>query len=233
MEKAEFDKFADEYRAVHATNLAISGEAPEFFAEYKMKDLAAEYFAYRGPSKTSPAVLDFGAGIGTSVPFVKKYLPQAQLTCLDVSTRSLEIGQNRFGDLARFVSFDGKKLPFPDESVDVIFSACVFHHIDHAAHSDLITEFYRVLVPDGMLLIFEHNPYNPLTVKTVNECPFDENAHLIPAGAMRARIEKAGFGPVRTRFRIFFPRMLSALRPLEKWMTWLPFGAQYYSLAIK
>ena len=40
LDEAEFDKFADEYRAIHAHNIRLSGEAPEFFAEYKVRDLA-------------------------------------------------------------------------------------------------------------------------------------------------------------------------------------------------
>jgi len=33
MNEAEFDRFADEYRALHAANIGASGEDPEFFAE--------------------------------------------------------------------------------------------------------------------------------------------------------------------------------------------------------
>ena len=42
MDEAEFDKFADEYRALHAANIRLSGEDPEYFAEYKIIDIAAE-----------------------------------------------------------------------------------------------------------------------------------------------------------------------------------------------
>ncbi len=232
MDKAEFDKFADEYRSVHTANIAISGEQPDYFADYKIKDLAAEYFAH-GSRTDAPAVLDFGAGIGTSVPFVQKYLPHAQLTCLDVSAKSLEIGRIRFPEQATFMLFDGSHIPFLDASFDIAFAACVFHHIDHAKHVALLTEIRRVLTPNGIAMIFEHNPYNPVTVRVVNTCPFDENAHLIRARAMRKRITEAGFNNVQIRYRIFFPRILRIFRPLERWMTWLPLGGQYYALAQK
>ncbi|WP_429292339.1 hypothetical protein [Paraburkholderia sp. CI3] len=42
MDKAEFDSFADEYLSLHARNIAASGEGPEFFAEYKIRDIAEE-----------------------------------------------------------------------------------------------------------------------------------------------------------------------------------------------
>jgi len=35
MDRAEFDKFADEYYALHAANIAMTGESPEYFADYK------------------------------------------------------------------------------------------------------------------------------------------------------------------------------------------------------
>jgi len=37
MEIAEFDQFSDEYYAMHKQNISITGEAPEYFAEYKIK----------------------------------------------------------------------------------------------------------------------------------------------------------------------------------------------------
>jgi SAM-dependent methyltransferase len=233
MSPAEFDKFADEYRLTHARNIAITGEAPEYFAEYKMKDLAAEYVAHSQDADHCPSVLDFGAGIGTSVPFLRKHLPRARITCVDVSTRSLEIGKSLYGEDVAFLAFDGSRLPFPDASFDIAYAACVFHHIDHAQHIDLLTELRRVLRPGGLLAVFEHNPYNPLTVRAVQDCPFDENAQLIPASAMRERLLQAGLATTYIRYRIFFPRLLSILRPIESRLTWLPLGAQYYAIGIK
>ena len=42
MDEAEFDKFAAEYRTMHAANIKLSGEDPEYFAEYKIVDIANE-----------------------------------------------------------------------------------------------------------------------------------------------------------------------------------------------
>lgn len=232
MDPAEFDRFADEYRSLHARNIAISGEDPEFFAEYKIRDVAAESLAHHG-EQLPAAILDFGAGIGSSVPYFSKHVPRARITCLDVSRRSLEVGEARFPGQARFVHFDGVRIPFPDESFDIVFAACVFHHIEHEHHIALLAEFRRVLASKGIAVVFEHNPYNPLTVRAVNTCAFDENARLITGRAMRRRLYAAGFRSVRIRYRIFFPHALRALRALEKWMRWVPLGAQYYAVALR
>ncbi len=42
MDRAEFDKFADEFAALHAQNIKISGEDPDFFAAYKIGDVKRE-----------------------------------------------------------------------------------------------------------------------------------------------------------------------------------------------
>jgi SAM-dependent methyltransferase len=227
MDEAEFDKFADEYRALHAANIRLSGEAPEYFAEYKVTDVVAELRRVSPMRAAAPAVLDFGAGVGYSVPFFARHLPDARVTCLDVSRRSLELGAARHGTLAEFVHFDGATIPHEDGRFDVAVASCVFHHIPRGEHVRLLGEIRRVLATDGLLMIFEHNPLNPLTRHAVNTCAFDENAELIAAGAMRSRVRAAGFAAPEVRYRIFFPRLLRALRPLEARLTWLPLGAQY------
>ncbi len=222
--KAEFDKFADEYLATHTANIRASGESPAYFAEYKIKDIAAALRG-RGPIKD---ILDFGGGIGASVPYVRQHFPDAVLTCLDVSNRSLDLARDRHGESARFVHFDGHEIPFSSNTFDVAFAACVFHHIDAAEHNALLRELWRVLRPGGHAFVFEHNPYNPLTRHAVNTCEFDKNALLITGQSMRRAFKTAGFRGARLRYRIFFPRRLSALRGVEPYLTWLPLGAQYF-----
>lgn len=231
MDEAEFDKFAAEYRDLHAANIRLSGEDPEYFAEYKIKDIAAELA--RADAMLDGRVLDFGAGVGYSVPFFRRHMPGAAITCLDVSQRSLAIGEAKHAGDAEFRHFDGATIPYDANAFDATLASCVFHHIPHAEHVRLLAEIRRVLKPGGMLFVFEHNPLNPLTRHAVSTCAFDENAVLISARRMRARILEAGFGTARIRYRIFFPALLRALRGLERHLAWLPLGAQYYVCAAK
>lgn len=233
MDEAEFDRFADEYRSMHEQNIKVSGESPEYFAEYKIQDIARELGGHGHRSHDGLRVLDFGGGIGNSVPYVRRWLPGARLTCADVSKKSLEIAGGRFPGQAEYVPISGDRLPFDDQSFEVVFVSCVFHHIPHEEHVRILTELNRVLRGGGHLFLFEHNPFNPLTVQAVNTCPFDENARLIRPGVMRQRVRSAGFGEARVRFRIFFPHGLRGLRPLESRLSWLPLGAQYYVMARK
>jgi SAM-dependent methyltransferase len=227
--ESEFDRFADEYRNQHATSISASGEAPEYFAQYKIADIAG-VLKERGLANGPLRILDFGAGIGNSVPHFRKHFPDASITCVDVSRRSLELGEGRYGGMAKFVHFDGNELPFPDGEFDVILCACVLHHIDHADHATVLARIRKTLSPRGLFFVYEHNPLNPLTVRAVNDCPFDENAVLIKAPRMRATLKAAGFSKCETRYRIFFPHFLRKLRGMERYLRWCPLGAQYVTI---
>jgi ubiquinone/menaquinone biosynthesis C-methylase UbiE len=122
----------------------------KYFAEYKVRDLVRSYYASHEYIE-APSVLDFGAGVGTSVPFMRRHMPKAGLTC--ISSKSLEVGRARFGGEAEFVLFNGTRIPFPDGSFDIVFAACVFHHIDHREHVTLLRELLRVLVSGGIALV--------------------------------------------------------------------------------
>src|SRR5690606_3252348 len=117
MEEAEFDKFAAEYRDLHAANIRLSGDSPEYVAEYKIKDIASELA--RAGRALDARVLDFGAGVGYSVPFFRRHLPHAGITCLDVSRQSLAIGAAAYPGQADFRHFDGSTIPFDSGSFDV------------------------------------------------------------------------------------------------------------------
>ncbi len=146
--------------------------------------------------------------------------------------RSLEIGRSRF-EASHWVCFDGHRLPFAADGFDWAIAACVFHHIGAAEHVALLAEIRRVLKPGGGLMVYEHNPWNPLTTRAVNTCPFDVNAQLISLPEMRRRFGQAGFERTDCRYRVFFPHRLARLRALEARLGWLPLGAQYYVFARK
>ena len=230
MESAEFDKFADEYLALHQENIRISGEQPDYFARYKIDEVARRW---KAEGRTAPAaLLDFGTGIGASIPWLAQAFPDARRVGIDVSEKSLAIAERRFPGQSELVRYEGGgALPFEASSFDLVFSSCVFHHIDHDHHRELMVGLKRLLKPGGVLAVFEHNPVNPVTRHIVATCPFDENAVLISASELKKRQKEAGFATVKTNFTAFFPGALKALRPLEPLMSAIPIGAQYYTWA--
>jgi len=226
MDPSRFDKFAEEYYTLHTHNVEITGESPDYFAEYKIRDI------HRQVSPTGRCeglrILDFGSGVGNSVPFFQQYFPSCHLVCADVSVRSLDLASRRFGGLASYVLFSGKSLPFRSGAFDIAFSACVFHHVAITEHIALLREIRRVLsIDSGRLFLYEHNPLNPLTLHAVNTCPFDSDAVLIPSSRMRQQFRDAGYSKISVYYRVFFPRYLKLLRFMELKLPFLPLGAQY------
>lgn len=221
---AEFDQVADRYEEEHAASIRLSGEETTFFARYKVDDV--KRIMDRGGDMPQ-TILDFGAGIGNSTSHFIKAFPKARIVCADVSEKSLEICAERHGSRAEYVTINKNTIDLPDNSVDVIFAACVFHHIEPSEHEKVLRELRRLLKHGGSLFLFEHNPWNPLTLHAVASCPFDEGAVLINAPEMKRRIVKAGFANAETAFRMFFPGFAAKLRIFEKYLAWLPMGAQY------
>lgn len=226
MSDAEFDRHAANYRALHGDNVAITGEEPEYFANYKMRDFEALVKSLALP--LNGRYLDFGSGIGSSVPHFAKYLPQARLVCTDISSESLAISKQQHGEAAEYAAMPGGVLPFKDGEFDGAFACCVFHHIPPEEHDAALKQLRRVIKPGGLLMIYEHNPFNPLTVRAVRNCPFDENAVLITAGKLGKAGTSAGFRQDKLNYRVFFPAALAGLRPLENWLRHVPLGAQYF-----
>lgn len=225
---AEFDFLADQYHSQHKENIAISGEKPEYFSEFKVADFA-EYFINKEYPKT---ILDFGSGIGNSIPFFRKYFPNSTLYCADVSARSIEISKSRFPGNQIYLQI-GERVPIADQSFDAIFTACVFHHIPHDEHPKWLSELRRILRPNGVMVIYEHNPLNPLTVHAVNTCPIDLNAKLIRAGVMKQYLTQSGWQNASIEYKLFFPGSLRLLRPIEKYLRKFFLGAQWRLIANK
>lgn len=226
--QAEFDLLADDYYQNHKKNIAITGEVPEYFSRFKVSDFA-EYF--EGKNAPSP-ILDFGSGIGNSIPYFREYFPQSELFCCDVSARSMEISKARFPGNEKYLKIDDC-IPALDQAFDAVFTACVFHHIPHNDHKKWIDELSRVLRPGGVLALYEHNPLNPLTVRSVNTCPIDINARLIRSGQMKRILIDKGWRDVNIEYKIFFPSALKSLRFLEKYMKGVFLGAQWRLTARK
>ena len=228
MAEAEFNAYVDDYRAQHEASVAFGGFDIDYFAQYKA-DVALEVCRkiHLEPEK----IMDFGAGVGNALRPLRGAFPGAHIDCVDVSADSLAQCAAQNIKNSDIQVYDGKTLPYDDHSIDLAFTACVFHHIPEQDHIYLLAEIRRCLKPGGMMIMFEHNPLNPLTRLAVARCPFDENAVLIGAGEMKRRFTSAGYDDVKARFRIFFPGFLSVLRPIESYIENIPVGGQYYVTA--
>jgi len=214
---AQFDNYASDYQLLVTENVRVTGEPSEYFGSYK-----AAYVARRIAPPKGSKILDYGCGIGTLSKYLKEALPGAQIDGFDVSRESVEridmnlLNQGTFTD----------SLDQLGHSYDLVVLSNVLHHVRPTDRGNLISDSVSRLAIGGKLVIFEHNPMNPLTRWAVSQCPFDGDAILLPSS------ESRGFfgGRMRLMWRdyiVFFPRWLKWFRPFEPALRWCPLGAQY------
>lgn len=213
-EVEKFDTIARRYSDIHAANITASGEGVEYFARYKVNRLLR-----LGLTRTT-RILDYGCGVGNLTHFLAEEFDN--VVGYDPSASSIEQARARECS-ARFVS---QEADVQDNAHDVAILAGVLHHIPPVERDEVLARVLVKLHPGGRAVIFEHNPYNPVTRRAVDTCPFDDDAILLPPGEIRSRLRAAGYGSIEQRFIVFFPRILSWFRPLEPAFGFLPVGAQ-------
>lgn len=232
-DKNDFDNYADNYREIHTQNIQkLSGKDSDYFSEYKIKEISDVL-----NNNAKLKILDVGCGDGNTARYFKKYFTNSEYIGIDISKSSIDIAKNKYKSEEKisFEQYNGKNIPYTENTFDIIFIACVLHHVVKKEHEDLLKECKRVLKKNGRIIIFEHNPYNPLTIKTVNTCPFDEDAVLMNSKYLNKLLKDVGFVDVNVRYTIFVPRVkiLEKLVFIEKYLYWLPIGGQYYLIGKK
>ena len=170
-------------------------------------------------------LLDFGCGVGNLYGQVSDFLPTAIYTGVDSSKDSILKARLRYHRDADFQEHDSKE--WEANGYDLVFSAGVFHHIPHADHRRLINKLSSLLNKGGRLVIWEHNPFNPITQKIVKDCPFDEDAVLVPSKDLESHFTQVPLSNVQIVYTTFFPKFLSALNFMDPYLGWLPLGGQY------
>lgn len=221
----EFDRYAERYTGLHRESVKASGEEPSYFSRYKAQYMAREWI--RGRADPPLRVLDFGCGVGNSIPHLREAFPRAELCGVDLSSESIRLAEASHAGEAAFRVNGDAEIPCRDHAFDLVQVACVLHHIKPDGREHWMREIRRVLKPGGAVFVFEHNVLNPLTLKAVRDCPFDGDAVLLPKRELLGLLRTAGFADVRARYIVFFPAALAFLRVLEPRLGLIPFGAQY------
>lgn len=227
MTEALFD-LSQEYDEMLNRGIRLSGEDKYFFIRGRVGDLVGQLPVDFNPGR----ILDFGCGTGDTSRYLAECFPEARVVGVDTAKNALNFARKKHGsERISFRSLDG----FAERaSFDLCYVNGVFHHIE-PDHRRGAAELIRdALVKGGYFAFFENNPLNPGTLMVMKRIPFDRDARPLTHRETNALLRDAGFERrVCTRFLFYFPRPLAVLRSCERWLTALPLGAQYYTLAVR
>jgi malonyl-CoA O-methyltransferase len=165
-------------------------------------------------------ILDLGSGPGRAAGAMKKRWPKAEVVALDAALPMLrEVpGNTRFWRPVRRVCADVSQLPFADQCTDVIFSSLCLQWLDDLPA--VLTEFRRVLRPEGLLLFSTFGPDTLLELREAYQA-VGETPPLSPFAAIQQigdAMLAAGFkDPVldRDRYTLTYPDLRSLMRELR------------------
>lgn len=227
---ADFDDYRDSYREAIEQSISFRGVDLDFFTRAKIRrllDLAGRQLGPPGGLE----VLDVGAGPGETDRLLHGHF--GGLAGVDVAGRLLERAAeaNPWVDYRSYGA--GEPIPFDDGSFDLTFTISVLHHVPVADRTRFIAELGRVTREGGLVTIFEHNPWNPLTRRSVSNCEFDEGVVLLSRRRTTRLLAAGGLEPVESRYIVFFTREGELWQRAERRLGWLPAGAQYYVAARK
>ena len=217
-----FDAFSKNYNEVVNDAISKTGYDAENLVSAKLLRIAKLF-----PTLSDHPfhVLDFGCGIGNLYGGMAHFFPKAVYTGIDPSKESIKRARSRFRDDRAFQEYESNK--WESYRYDLILSAGVFHHIPHIEHEKIIEKLSCLLNPGGKLVIWEHNPLNPVTQKIVRDCPIDEDAVLVSSNKIKKHFEKVSLSNIKISYTTFFPNFLSALNFMDPLLGWLPLGGQY------
>lgn len=222
--EANFDAYKEGYSGEVQRSIDFIRQDHSFFIERKVEHLLALSDRHLG-TRTRARVLDVGCGSGLTDSYLSSRFEIVH--GVDISSGMIEKAA-KANPSVQYSHYTGERLPFPDESFDLVFAMAVLHHVPPASWSRFVVEMSRVTSSRGLIVIFEHNPFNPLTRLAVARCEFDADAVLLSKSRTAELLHRCGVLPLEATYIIFFPWRIPALDAIERTLRKVPLGAQYY-----
>jgi len=230
MTQAEFDHYSKAYGAGMENPVkGLLGDSADAYLEVKLRWLLHTYRHLRSADETY-RLLDYGCGAADMLRLMTESGLRFNKSGCDISAGMLQEAEERWPSGLPRPSLhlqDGAKTQLPSDSFDMVLITAVLHHVPVEERFDVYAEIRRLLRPGGHVVVFEHNPINPVTRYVVAHTPIDQNAILLRAREVIAALRQADFGDPETSYLMFLPPRLKLLWPLELGLGWLPLGAQY------
>jgi len=219
----QFDRHAKGYEDDVDRSVAFTGRDSVFYARRKVEILEEIVRPGLGPLG-GLSLLDVGCGTGTTDQVLAPRV--RSLHGVDVSEEMLIKAQRNVPE-AEFSWYDGETLPFDNETFDVVVAICVLHHVPVSQRHRVVSEMVRVARHEGVVAVFEHNPYNPLTRHAVNTCELDHDAVLLPPRETVELLKNSSDVEPEHRHYLFSPLGGATGNALDRYLRKIPLGGQY------
>jgi ubiquinone/menaquinone biosynthesis C-methylase UbiE len=225
---AEFNNYAPAYSDLLRDPIRDSfGADPEFFHRRKLA-VILDFLARRKIAPKSLNWLDIGCGRGELLSMGASLFGRA-VGC-DPSPEMMAACKS----VQLFAQTSATELPFPDCSFELVTAACVYHHVAPENRTVLTRSVQRVLKPEGIFCMFEHNPVNPVTRLIVARCPVDRNAELLTARQASQVICSSKLETLETCYYLYLPeRIFRRIGRVETLLQRWPFGGQFAVFGLK
>lgn len=127
---------------------------------------SAFWLRHAHPAFQPKDILDLGCSVGhQTLPWARAY-PDARVTGVDVAAPCLRYAHGRAqsqGVAAHFLQADATRLPYPDDSFDLVYSSMFLHELPLKDIAAVFAEARRVLRPGGLMLHYELPPNSQLS----------------------------------------------------------------------
>ena len=154
---------------------------------------------------------------------------------VDEAQESIRVAEENCQNLSNKPTFFHSLKQIPETTkFDLITVFNVLHHINPSERNAVLQEIMKRLAPGGRLLIWEHNPWNPVTRYLVKICPFDEGVKLVRAPWLIHVLQTSGLKIHQFEFVNVIPPSMhkkAGLRWIETFFNRVPIGAQYRLIA--
>jgi len=116
---------------------------------------------------TPSIILDLGAATGNQARKLQAKFTQSKVLGLDIAWRMSAVAesQRKWLKKERFVCGDAERLPFADNSIDLIYSNLMLYWLSNPDQA--LIEINRVLKPGGLLMF---TTYGPDTLNEMRRC---------------------------------------------------------------
>jgi SAM-dependent methyltransferase len=225
----DFNRYKEDYKEQVDKSIRFSGQTVEFFTEIKAQ-LIVQLSKILQIDSQRLIVLDLGCGQGLTDMFLVNEFHM--LHGVDIAHSAVEKAR-MLNPSVVYKVYDGFKLPYEENTFDIVFTICVMHHLKVTERKNFISEMKRVTKEQGLIIIFEHNPINCFTRHAVSQCEFDRDAILISKTELKNILFEDGLSICKESYILFFPLRGKLFRFIERGLKRLPIGAQYYLVADK